>query len=294
MRISHLLVIALVCLFSPITLCLAADAKTIGVTVMSFNLRVPVDPAPLDWNTRRHLVVQQIKTQNPDFLGVQEAVPIVVSDLAAECPHYAVIGRGRDKGGVGEGTQIFYKSERWHLDQDDNGTLQLSPTPDVVGSNGWDMSYPRIFTWAHLIERKSGKGVYVFNTHFPLVPKERLLSSTLLARAIADRKHPTDPVILSGDFNACESEESLQYFLAADAPPTHLVDSYRILHPEDKTGTFHDFGRKHDSCKIDYILMSAGLAAITADIIKDDPAQGFASDHYALVAKLRLTLTNNK
>lgn len=288
MRILNILIVSLFYLFASYTFAGVAATKPLEVVAMTFNLRVPVDPAPLDWNTRRQLVKQLISTQQPDFFGVQEAVPNVIENLASDFPHYAFVGRGRDKGGVGEGTQIFYKSDRWRLDADDTGTLQLSPTPDVVGSNGWQMQFPRIFTWAHLIEKKSGKAIYVFNTHFPLVPKDRLLSSILLARAISDRKHPQDSVILSGDFNACEDEDSMQYFLAKNATPIHLMDSYRILHSDDKTGTFHDFGKLHDSCKVDYILISSESKAISADIIKDNPAVGFASDHYAIVAKIRL------
>lgn len=292
MRVSKFLMVSLACLFAPFTF--AGTTKPIEVVVMTFNLRVPVDPAPLDWGTRRQLVKQHIKVQQPDFFGVQEAVPNVVNDVASDFPRYAFVGRGRDKDGVGEGTQIFYKADRWRLDPDDNGTLQLSPTPDVVGSNGWEMQFPRIFTWAHLIEKKSGKTVYIFNTHFPLVPKERLLSSILLARAIADRKHPQDPVVLSGDFNACEDEDSIQYFIGGSAAPVHLVDSYRTIHPEDKTGTFHDFGRKIDSCKVDYILMSDELTAIKAEIIKEDPALGFSSDHNAVTAKIRFPVEKHE
>ena len=209
MRILNVLILLLMCLFPQLTFANTTATKPMEVVAMTFNLRVPVEPAPLDWNSRHHLVAQHIKSQQPDFFGVQEAVPNVIENLASDFPHYVFVGRGRDKGGIGEGTQIFYKSDRWRLDADDNGTLQLSPTPDVVGSNGWEMQFPRIFTWAHLIEKKSGKAIYVFNTHFPLVPKDRLLSSILLARAIADRKHPQDPVILSGDFNACEDEDSM-------------------------------------------------------------------------------------
>ena len=284
MRMSYMLITSLCYLFYSYA---SAAAKPVEVVAMTFNLRVPVDPAPLDWNTRRQLVKQQISAQQPDFFGVQEAIPAVINDVAADFPRYAFVGRGRDKGGAGEGTQIFYKADRWRLDPNDNGTLQLSPTPEIVGSNGWEMQFPRIFTWARLIEKKSGKAVYIFNTHFPLVPKERLLSSTLLARAISGRKHLQDPVILSGDFNACDDEESIQYLVGASAAPVRLLDSHRILHPDDSTGTFHDFGRKQDSCKVDYIFMSSDLTAIAAKIIKDNPALGFASDHYAIAAKIR-------
>ncbi len=263
--------------------------KLIDIKVMSFNIRVPVDPAPLDWQTRRHLVAQTIKLQHPDFLGVQEATPTVVHDLAIDFPHYAFVGRGRDEGGLGEGTQIFYKSNRWYLDPDDNGTIQLSPTPDVVGSNGWNMQFARIFTWAHFIERKSVRAVYVFNTHFPLVPSERLMSSKLLANKIADRKHPNDPIVLSGDFNACEAEEAIQYLLGKDASPIRLMDSYGTMYPHDKTGTFHDFGKQNESCRVDYIFTSGDIVTVATEIIKDDPKLGFASDHYAVAAKLKIT-----
>lgn len=261
---------------------------SIEISSMSFNLRVPVDPPPLDWSTRRHLVMKYINSKSPDFLGVQEAVPDVVKDLAQGLPGYAFIGRGRDKDGAGEGSQIFYKSDLWAIDKDDNGTLQFSPSPDVVGSNGWNLQYPRIFTWARFINKKTGDAIYVFNTHFPLVPEERLKSSHLLAEKIASRKHYQDPLILIGDFNACESEESIQYLLGANESPVRLIESHRALHADDSTGTFHAFGKQKESCKIDFIFTSAGLRPATSEIIKDDPQVGYASDHYAIVAKVKL------
>ena len=289
MRLPNFLISLIALFYFNFSFAANVGNKSFEVNVMTFNLRVPVDPIPFDWNTRRPLVVQYIKSQRPDFFGIQEAVPSVVKDLASDFPDYAFVGRGRDKDGTGEGTQIFYKSDRWSLDANDNGTLQLSPTPEVVGSNGWNMQFTRIFTWAHFIEKKSGKAIYVFNTHFPLVPKERRMSSTLLARTIANRKHSLDPIILSGDFNACEAEESIQYLLGANASPINLMDSYRDLHFDDKTGTFHDFGKQNESCKVDYIFVSRGITPIASEIIKDDPKIGFASDHYAVVAKVKIT-----
>ena len=269
-----------------------AASKPIDVNVMTFNVRVPVDAYPNDWASRKPRVLNLVKNQNPDFLGVQEALPEVLVDINNNLSEYGQIGRGRNQDSGGEGTQIFYKKKKWKLDNSDNGTLQLSPTPEIPGSNGWGMQFPRVLTWGRFIEKKSGKGIYVFNTHFPLVPRERLMSSSLLARAIADRKNLHDPVILSGDFNACETEDSIQYLLGARASPISLKDSYRTLHPDNKTSTFHDFGKQNESCKVDYIFISDDVIAVTSEIIKDDPKIGFASDHYAVIAKLKITKTN--
>jgi endonuclease/exonuclease/phosphatase family metal-dependent hydrolase len=142
----------------------SVHAKMLDIKVMTFNLRVPVDPAPNDWTSRKPRVISIIKNQQPDFLGLQESVPLFVTDLGNELTRYGYIGRGREADGGGEGTQIFYRKDRWQLDKSNQGTLQLSSTPDVPGSNAWGMQWPRIFTWGRFYEKKSGHSVYVFNT----------------------------------------------------------------------------------------------------------------------------------
>jgi endonuclease/exonuclease/phosphatase family metal-dependent hydrolase len=264
--------------------CLSSvHTKASDINVMTFNLRVPVDPYPNDWNSRLPRVIATIKNQHPDFLGVQEATPEMIADLRNELVDYRVLGRGRNTDEGGEGTQIFFKKDRWHLDKHDQGTLQLSPTPDIPGSNGWAMQWPRIFTWAHLQEKSTKKFIYVFNTHFPLIPHERDLSAQLLAKSISERKHKHDSVILTGDFNACDDEASMQYFLGKNNSPIVMKDTYRALRPDSKAGTFHAFG-KTETCKIDYIYILGKVDILESTIIKEH--ENFASDHYAVTAKL--------
>jgi endonuclease/exonuclease/phosphatase family metal-dependent hydrolase len=265
-----------------------AHAKTLDISVMTFNLRVPVDPAPNDWASRRPRVIAMVRTVNPDFLGVQEAVPQVVSDLSQELTQYFSIGRGREADGGGEGTQIFYRKDRWRLNKLDQGTLQLSPTPDIPGSNAWGMQWPRIFTWALFHEKKSGEAVYVFNTHFPLKPQERDLTVQLLAKYISARKQQKIPVILTGDFNACEGEASISHLLGQGASPIAMQDTYRLLHPDSKLTSFHGFGKENDRCKIDYIFTLGKVGVLQADIIQNLEGEGFASDHYAVTAKIQI------
>ncbi|MET0355441.1 MAG: endonuclease/exonuclease/phosphatase family protein, partial [Cellvibrio sp.] len=261
----------------------------VDVKVMTFNVRVPVDPHPNDWASRKPLVFAGIKDQAPDFLGVQEALPEVLADINSEFTKYAQVGRGRNQDGGGEGTQIFYKKSDWLIDPTDQGTFQLSPTPDVPGSNGWQMQFPRIFTWARFIEKKSGNAIYVFNTHFPLTPQERNLSVKLLAKHIAERKWKNEPVILTGDLNAVESEDSIKYISGEGGSPISMKDAYRSLYPDKTVGTFHGFGKEKDARKVDYIFFQGEAKVLSAEILENKEAdQNYASDHYPVVAKIRL------
>lgn len=260
-----------------------SNAQANDIKAMTFNLRVPVDPYPNDWTSRLPRIVASIKAQQPDFLGVQEATPEVIADLRNAFPDYGVIGRGRDANEAGEGTQIFYKKNRWNLDTHDQGTLQLSSTPNIPGSNDWGMQFPRIFTWSHFQDKKSKQFIYVYNTHFPLKPNERDLSAQLLVKSISERQHKKDSVVLTGDFNACEDEASMKYLLGQNGSPIAMKDTYRILHPDNTAGTFHEFGTVK-SCKVDYIYTLGSLNTLESNIIKDHG--NFASDHYAVTAKI--------
>ncbi len=277
MTIKLFLYTFLFCLFS-------LNTQANDIKVMTFNLRVPVDPYPNDWKSRLPRVLSTIRTQEPDVLGVQEATPEIITDLRNALPDYKVIGRGRDADEGGEGSQIFYKKSRWLLDRHDQGTLQFSSTPTIAGSNDWNMQWPRIFTWVYLQDKPTKKFVYVFNTHFPLKPQERDLSVQLLAKSIVERKHKKAPAILTGDFNACDDEASMKYLLGQNGSPITMVDTYHLLHPDSKAGSFHAFGTT-ETCKIDYIYTLGLNQVLNANIIKDKDQ--FASDHYAVTATIR-------
>jgi endonuclease/exonuclease/phosphatase family metal-dependent hydrolase len=267
----------------------AGCAQALAIDVMSFNVRVPIDPAPHDWASRKARVAGLVRRQHPDFLGVQEAVPAVIADLNLALGEYASVGRGREVDGGGEGTQIFYRKARWDLDAADHGTFQLSSTPEVAGSNDWGLRWPRIATWAHLREHASGRGLYVYNTHFPLKPEERERAARLLANRIADRKHPDDPVVLTGDLNACEQEPAVRHLLGQAGSPLALRDSYRALHGGADTGSFHAFGKEKNQCRIDYIMVPPDASVVRAEVLIDgQDGKGYASDHYAVAATLHL------
>jgi endonuclease/exonuclease/phosphatase family metal-dependent hydrolase len=249
---------------------------------MSFNVRVPVDPPPNDWPSRRPRVARVVLDHAPDFVGVQEAMVWQASEMAADLPDYTHFGRGREADEGGEGTPIFYRHDRWELDPEDNGTFQISPTPEVPGSNGWGFSYLRICTWGRFIEKSSGRAVYVFNTHYPLDAFHRDQTSSLVAQRIAGRKHPVDPVLLTGDFNACEDEPSIEYLLGNGGSPVTLSDSFRELYPDavGNVGTYHDFNGGDWGCKIDYVFVAGHRLVREAEHIKWNQDGLYPSDHF--------------
>jgi endonuclease/exonuclease/phosphatase family metal-dependent hydrolase len=234
-----------------------------------------------------------INAQQPDFFGVQEAVPYVVSEIDGALTAYNSIGRGRDANGGGEGSQIFYRNDRWNVDWNNQGTFQLSPTPEVPGSNGWGFQWVRICTWARMINKTTGQAVYVYNTHFPLAPNERNLCATLVASRIASRAFKNEPVILTGDFNACEGEASMNYFLGQGGSPITMKDSYRVLFPSALAGTFHGFGGNAGACKIDYVYTMGESSVLEASIIRDQLLGGYPSDHFVVRGKMRFYAGNS-
>jgi endonuclease/exonuclease/phosphatase family metal-dependent hydrolase len=280
----------------------APAAAPLELSLVSFNIRYdnPAD-GPDRWATRREQVYGLIRDHHADAAGLQEVLKNQLDDLLGALPEYASVGVGRDDGKEnGEYSCILYRRERFEAPE--SGTFWLSGTPETPGSNTWNAACVRVCTWARLTDKTSHRSFYLFNTHMDHQGQEaRDRGAELIARRIAARAHPQDPVVLTGDFNAGE-ENSATMFLTgrapraklevSPAPPrTGLVDSFRVKHPDDSdVGTFHEFkGRAHDTNKkIDYILVPAATEVLEASIDRRDKGGRYPSDHFAVTAVVRL------
>lgn len=260
---------------------------TDALTVMSFNIRYgTADDGEDSWPNRDHLVMQVVRDRNADIVGVQEALAFQLDEITTEFPHYAVIGVGRDDAkNKGEFSAILYRTDRFIIDS--SGTFWLSDTPEAVASTTWGNSITRICTWARLIDRDTGKGIYIFNTHYDHRSQEsRVRSSLLIAQRIADRAHD-DPVVLMGDFNAGEANAAIK-----SLEDTGLVHAYRAIHPDEtQVGTFNAFTGTSDGEMIDHIFVSPTIDLLDADIDHTNDNGRYPSDHYPVWAKLRLPAT---
>ena len=265
---------------------------------MSFNIRYgTADDGENRWANRRELVFQVIREETPDLLGIQEALRFQLDEIHAAVPGYGEVGVGREDGETdGEYAAIFYRGNRFELVE--QGTFWFSDTPDVPGSVSWGNRVTRVCTWARLVDRATGRGLYLFNVHFDHESQpSRERSAEMLASRIASRRFPDEPVIVTGDFNAGEDNPAIRYLTgnargdtgtaSTNSPPPGLVDTFRSLHPgADNVGTFNGFRGTTDGPRIDGILVSAVWDVLGAQILRTNAVGRYPSDHFPVTAKL--------
>ncbi len=260
------------------------------VPIMTFNLRYgTADDGENSWPHRRDLVLDVIREQAPDVLGVQEALRFQLDELAAAFPEYAEVGVGRDDGGTaGEYAAILYRADRFEATED--GTFWFSETPDQPGSTGWGAGLPRVCTWVRLAERASRRFFYVYNVHFDHESQESRERSAMLLASRILRRAGTAPVVVVGDFNAGEDNAAILYLKGQvePAPELRLLDSFRVLHPDSsEVGTFNGFSGATSGSKIDGILVSSDWEVESAAIVRTSRRGRFPSDHFPVVATLK-------
>lgn len=226
--------------------------------------------------------------------------------------------------GAAEGkfNAIMYRAARFRLRYHD--TFWFSETPNEPGTIGWDAALPRIATWVKLDDRDSGETLYVYSVHLDYASQRaREESTALLLEVFLERPSP-GPVFVLGDFNANELNPAVRLLLdepaaagaetdacpagpragddrteRADASgagdddarraldPRPLVDTYRVLYPEDdldEIGTFHNFTGEPLTTKIDFVLAPADIPVLEAGIIRTHVDSRYPSDHFPVYA----------
>lgn len=188
------------------------------LTVCTYNIRYKNTSdtnAGNGWDTRRTYIINLINFQQPDLLGVQEALPAQMTDLRNGLTGYGSIGVGRNDGNnSGEYSAIFYRKDRMVLL--DTGNFWLSDTPDKPSkgfpSKGGSTTYYRICTWGKFFDKISGSVVYHFNTHMDLDETNRQQSYYLIKQKIEEIASKTAPVMVTGDYNAVQTEDTYKLF----------------------------------------------------------------------------------
>ncbi len=293
-------ILLIVLLILPVGISIAEetdDAKN-DLLVMSFNIRYGTANDGKDrWENRKEQVCEVIERYHCDVIGLQEALRFQIDAIREASPQYDEIGVGRDDGKTkGEYSGILYRKDR--VEVTDSGTFWLSDTPEVVASTSWGNSITRICTWGRFIHKPSGKAFYHYNVHLDHRSQpSREKSAVLVAQRIANRKHP-DPVVLTGDFNAGESNKAILYLKGdldqSGKTPVPLVDTFRLLHPEAaQVGTFNGFKGTRSGEKIDYVFVAPGTEVLEARILHDNEDGRYPSDHFPVTARLSLPTTTS-
>jgi endonuclease/exonuclease/phosphatase family metal-dependent hydrolase len=257
------------------------------ISVMSFNIRYgTAEDGDNHWTVRRAFLFDVVREQKADIIGLQEALDSQIREIAEAVPGYAVVGVGREDGkAAGEYSAILVRKDRFNVAE--AGTFWFSETPSVAGSASWGNRITRICTWTRLIDR-DGTALWVFNLHLDHESQpSRERSTELLRRRIDARSFPDEPVIVTGDFNVGEDNPAIRTLIQDKA----FLDTFRVVHPDEKqVGTFTGFKIEQiDGPKIDYVLVQPGAEVLSAEIVRTARDGRYPSDHFPVVARVRLT-----
>lgn len=255
-----------------------------NLKIMTYNIRLDVaSDGENAWPKRKDYFASQIQFYSPDVFGVQEATPNQVTDIASALPNYNKFGVGREEGGTGEACTIYYKKDRFKVEQ--SNTFWLSETPNVV-SRGWDAACNRVCTYGLFKDLKTKKTFWVFNTHLDHIGEEaRTKGLELILSKMAAVNTKGYPVFLMGDFNSEPNEERI-ISLKKIMNDTREISEEKPFGP---SGTFNEF--KYDqpvTLLLDYIFISknSNLKIKKHAVLSDSIDLKYPSDHFPVLIEI--------
>ena len=240
------------------------------------------------WKYRRELIFRMFRELDADVAGVQELTPSMRRDFVSNLAGWRLFGVGR--GGalfdehadiaVKEGLHAKLLKTFWLTRRPDRSSRLVTPRSPL----SW--IFPRICTVAEIT--KNGRRIRVFNTHLDLMSDAaRYIELRIICRQIsAYQEHDPLPTLLCGDFNAKPDSRSIKE-LADNGCGYENVRLYNLS--EGIGGTYHFYRGGEGSRSIDYIFASKDFQLSDFEVIRSSYDGLYPSDHYPLIASLRLT-----
>lgn len=241
--------------------------------VATFNIRngLGLDGRNI-WPLRRSATAAAISSLDADVIGLQEVFGFQRRWLAKRLPGYRVEWSGRRDGRRGEACPVFLRNRSTKLIE--SRTRWFAEEPSTPGARLPGASFPRLATICRL--SVAGHGVDVVNTHLDEAVAENRVRSVEM---LLDWLDGSGPRIVMGDLNAEPDDVALVRLQAS---------GLRQALPTDAPGTNHDFTGRTDGRRIDHILVSEHFEVVTAEVRTDRPGGKLPSDHWPVVADLKL------
>lgn len=238
------------------------------LTVASYNIRNDNDSDTKrgdGWKQRGPVLAELIIYNDFDIFGAQEVLHNQIEDLLEAMPGYAYIGVGRDDGKtLGEYSPIFYKKERINMLK--SGHFWLSEKTDYP-NKGWDAVLPRICTWGLFEDIETKHTFYFFNLHMDHIGVIARSESAKLVLAKIKEMSSDTPVILTGDFNVDQNNESY-HVLNSSGVLRDTYDLAKVRYALNGTFNAWDANLKTDS-RIDHIFVSKKFGVERYGILTD-------------------------
>ncbi len=267
----------------------SAQCTSRPVLAMTYNIRLDTTADGANaWTYRKDFLFNQIASMRPEILGLQEVLLNQKRDLEVAFPGYRFVGVGRDDSKEqGEFSPLAFDSSQFQIRE--SGTFWLSTSP-ALPSLGWDAGYKRLVTWARLIRKGDRTRLLVLNTHWDhqgLVARRE--SGKLVLSWLGKNRQRNERLVLLGDFNADESEESVAQLTADRASGSALFDT-RTISATGSAGpsfSFNAFNAFPATGKlIDHIFVGTGIGVRMHAVIAQHENGRVASDHFPVVALL--------
>ncbi len=267
---------------------------------MTFNIRYgTADDGDNSWENRKSILIETIKKYQPDILGTQESLDFQIEEIRVALPNWDVFGVERYQGielperphesRGGESCRIFYDTTKFKLIE--QATFWHSNTPDIPGSMSWGNTLPRITTWGVFQIKNSDKRFVVMNTHYHW--DEPYVTNTSKLILEKWREIAKDlPMIFMGDFNLAPSSETYKLFCGTSKSNSYqggFLDPWIELgKSEQNAGTYNGFTGEKSGDRIDWILATPQFKAKNVEIVHDNVNNKYPSDHFPVIAILKL------
>ena len=228
------------------------------------------------WWRRRDRLAEVMREVGADIWGLQEAYRAQNDWLERHVfgGGWARIERGRNRRGGGETCAV--RVRRDGLEVVSAVTLWYGATPTRPGTRLPGARFPRLATLVVISGLAGGDPFVVANTHLDERSARRRRDSLAQLADWLRADHAGRPTILVGDLNCAPDD--------AEAEPLRELGLRPVLGPDDGP-TANNFGRRPPDRQIDHVLVSDHWAVDAAHVLR---RAGFASDHWPVVADVRL------
>lgn len=262
----------------------------------SFNIRFATedDTGVRAWDARKASCAKVISRYSFGVFGIQEALQVQQTDLAALLPAYSFYFVGRDDGTAGEAVGIAWLTEKYECRS--KGRFWLSDTPDVPsGSLAWGgMSRHRVAAWAVFKDRESGAEFFFLATHLEVgedYTEVRLKSAELIIEKEKNLNPDGLPAFIVGDMNPiAPTEKSMRKFretyidswqqAEADGTREGPIGSYNAFNP--------DVNLETQSRRGDYIFYKGDVNLVRYKCVDDKFGGQYPSDHVPVMVDVKL------
>ena len=248
--------------------------------VVSFNIRnnsTPKADGKNAWAIRRQAVFNMMTKENPDIIGIQEALLDQLNYIDKKFINkYRRYGTGREvSSSRGEHTVIYYNYSKLELISSSSITQWLNPYPQRP-FKGWDATELHIMVVAKFREKETDKEFYYINTQLDRDGAvSRSESLKLIAKYILENIPAGTTVIVGGDMN-------MEPYTDDFDPITDmgLKEARRIALKTDYRNTYNAFGNEKESMIDHFFVRYADVLKFKT--LKKNFGVSYISDHYPI------------